>query len=118
MAKNIYDVIGDSVKEFGRDVCTDMIEKAADIPVNAVGCYTLGTSTGFKWLTEEWAKVWVGNKVALTIPATIAKWMGCNDLPDKGACDLYSKNYDFGQDYLRWTSVSNLGDCQSMCKST
>ena len=35
-----------------------------------------------------------------------------------GACELYGRDYDHGEDYLSWTRVSSLGQCMEKCKST
>merc|ERR1712180_43373 len=35
-----------------------------------------------------------------------------------GGCSLYSIEHDYGQDYLSWTGVSSLQQCQNKCKST
>jgi len=39
-------------------------------------------------------------------------------LQKSGACTFYKADYDHGEDYISWTSVSSLNSCKDKCKST
>eukprot|EP00092_Neocalanus_flemingeri_P000297 GFUD01000317.1.p1 GENE.GFUD01000317.1~~GFUD01000317.1.p1 ORF type:complete len:277 (+),score=51.32 GFUD01000317.1:16-846(+) len=82
IAKNIFDIIHLATREHGRQACTDMIDSAVSLPINAVGCATFGLGTIAELFTGDWVKVQLANAVALKMPGKLAAWLGCPAFED------------------------------------